>query len=1061
MLWSRQLEKIAEKVRPQLPRVALGLIAACCLYQTLCHTEVFVDDAAISFSYSRQLVEQGELVHTASSERVEGFSNPTWTLLCAIPFLLHMDPYIFARALGLLMLLSGLWLVWRTACLLCPRSPAAQLVAPLFYGLAPSVGFWTLAGLETPLVSFLLALVVYQTVREELEDAPPCSGLLLALLALTRPEGVMYAAPIAFYKLLRRWRHEKPAATERSHHLTNLILLATPVVAYFLWRRFYFDAWVPNTYFTKTSALEILQPEQGFAARGLRYLFTFLGVYRLWPLFIAAPFAAAVRRRWAEGLLILSLVAAHLSFVLWANGDWMGDFRFFAMAMPIYALLLALVVQGIGEVIARFGGRDEEARRHRVAAGLGRLAAGALVLLYIVFALLPTLANYGRSGWVSMALVRHQGRMLEIVARERGLLQASIAVPDVGGSGLGANVHVLDTVGLVDRVMARHKGQPGRVRQYFFEEARPDFYQAHSHWTRFYNLPLHFEFDLDYVQLPESVVEEMVLLGDNYIRREHLTGWPGEAQNGTEAELGRGLVLRGWDGPTSVGEDLEVVLYIEAGGRPPGEEDRLLVDLSNGPGRESQTRTIDLSQLPTELFDAGTLLRLRVAGEAAPVTDIRVRGLEGEATDWLDVQVQRAGEADGANLERFVLHPRTHFACGATPERWLTSLEVRGRKQLFDTCRPLHRAEEVHNFSHLLHERAVKALDRGAVESAIALLGRAELLAPESEELRVTGRWAARVAHGHARQAARDGDLDRARGLCVAALRADPRFARARSLYLDLVDRGLRYSPDRRARLEAARARLGRDRSVEAQRELLVAALQADRPLDALRTLAALEIEPRGGSVAPLAARAFHAVGLCERARQVLEPADGRSCEVRRLRHISAAICGEEIPNPRCAEPNLETEEITDLFDFEVGGYEGWELSQDAAARHGRERDYISGYSGRGFLRTDRVAGGPAGELAALSPDFELTATGLSLQVGGGSEADGVSVALIVGGREVARAAGQRDLHLRRVTWDVSSWVGQRARIRVHDRGGEDSGIIMIDHVRTHPLHYFDAARQP
>ncbi len=1034
----------------------------CCLYQTLCHTEVFVDDAAISFSYSRQLVEHGELTHTVSSERVEGFSNPTWTVLCAIPFLLHMDPYIFARALGLMMLLGGLWLVWKTAGMLCPRSRAAQLAAPLFFGMAPSVGYWTMAGLETPLVSFLIALAIHQTVREELHGAKPWSGLLLALLALTRPEGVMYVVPIAFYKLLRRWKHEGEKATVRSHHVTNLIMLGAPIVAFVLWRRFYFDSWVPNTYYAKTSALEILQPEQGVAWRGLRYIFTFLGVYRLWPLVVAAPFAIAVRKRWAEGLLIFALAATHLAFVLWADGDWMGDFRFFAMAMPLYSILLALVVQGFGEVVARFGGRDEESRRRRVTDGLSRALSGVLVLLYIVFSLLPTLANYGRSGWVSMSLVRHQGRTMEMIARERGMLRASIAVPDVGGTGLAANVHVLDTVGLVDRVMARHKGMPGRVRQYFFEENRPDFYQAHSHWVRFYNLPQHYEFGIDYARLPETVVDEMVLLGDNYIRREHLTGWLVEAENQVEADLGLGMTLRGWDGPTLVGEDLEVVLYIEAGGRRPSEGDQLLVDLSNGPGRESQSLAIDLTAIPEGLFVAETLLRLRVVGSEAPVTDIHVRGIDGTSTPWLDVEVRRAGEVDGADLERFVLHPRTHFACGAAPERWLSSLGVKGRWQAFDTCRPLHRSADVRNISRLLHERAARALRKGSVEPAIALLANAEILEPGSEELVKTGRWAARVAHGHAREAEREGDFDRARRLCVAALRADPRFVRARSLYLDLVDRGLRYRPERRARLEVARLRLEHDGGQAAQRELLVSALYAERPLDALRTLERHGIEPREEALAPLVARTYLALGLCERARQVLESGDGRSCEVGWLRHRAAAICGgEEVPRPECPEPSLPPEDLVTHFDFEDTDWEGWELSTGFVGKQGRERNYISGYTGRGILRTDWIEEDAEGEVTALSPEFELVSAGLTLQVGGGRAEDGVGVALLIDGREVARDTGRGDSHLRGVTWDVSEWVGRRARIRVEDRGREEAGIIMVDDVRSHPLHYFDAERQP
>lgn len=1075
--WQELWRDESEKIGPYAPKVILGLIVLVSLYQALCHTEAFVDDAAISFSYSRQLAVRGELIHTASSERVEGFSNPSWTVLCALPFLLRMDPYIFARALGLMALLGSIWLVWRITGRLCPRSGVTpRYVAVLLTGLAPCVGLWTMAGLEAPLVYFLMALLVHQSLREELEGKAPRVGLVLAALALTRPEGVIYAAPVAFYKLLRWWRPEGENPTPLRHHLTNLVCWATPIAVYLGFRRLYFAAWLPNTFYTKTGALEIMQPAEGQRPRGVRYILLFLGIYRLGPALLASPLAAAVRGRWPESLLVLGLAATHLTFVYWADGDWMGDFRFFAMAMPVYALLLGLVMAGAGELIARLGeriarrrgrSRERERERRSVPEVIGRVVSIGLGLSFVFFGMIPTLTNYGRTGWVSMELVRHQGRTFELLARERGLPRATVALPDVGGSALGTHVEVLDTVGLVDRVIARHKNRPDRIRQYLFEEARPDFYQEHSHWKRYYNLPLHFELDRDYVQLPESLVDDVVLLGDNFIRREHLTAWPAEIGRRAEVELGRGMTLRGWNDPLSIGDDLVLILYVETGGQRPEAGDRLVVELRTEPCAAPQRDFLSLTDLPPALFDQGAVLRLRATAEAAPVTAFRLSTPEGVVTPWQEVRTVRAGEVDGADPARFVLHPRTHLGCGAGPERWRSFLRARGRIQRFDECRSIHRPEQVRGLVDELRRRAMASVAAGWPRPAVELLERAILIAPRSRRLEGASQRAAELAYARANEAADRGELAQAQALCALALRANPRLAVARTLDLELTDRGLAYFTDARERLETARDRLDRQRDSRAVRELLQAALAAGRPLDALLELEAREIQPRGRAEALLEARALLALGLCRRATERLEAAHVEGCEAGWLLYRAQRICGQPesgggrgLSEPSCAEPEPEAPPVRSVFELD-GDLPGWEISSPLEPPERRQRVYVSGSSGRGLLRTDRAPEGIAGRVTALSPELVLDGSGLSLQVGGGREADGVRVVLLVDGREVRAAAGQGDPHLRRVTWDVSEWVGQRARLRVEDRGGEPWGYLMIDHVRTHPIHLFDPDRQP
>jgi hypothetical protein len=245
---------------------------------------------------------------------------------------------------------------------------------------------------------------------------------------------------------------------------------------------------------------------------------------------------------------------------------------------------------------------------------------------------------------------------------------------------------------------------------------------------------------------------------------------------------------------------------------------------------------------------------------------------------------------------------------------------------------------------------------------------------------------------------------------------------------------------------------------VAAFREAIEALLAANRAVDAARLVVERRPAPEDESTAVLSARALLRAGLCDEALALL-PARLASCDARHVRSEAAATCGRAEARPTCTPWRGPLDEVVRIFDFEHG-LPGWQLSAELP-RVRRQRRYVSGYSGSGLLRTDGAGAGRGSPWTGLSPEFDLPATGLSLEVGGGTFEDGVSVALIVDGQELCRAAGQRDAHLRRATCDVTAARGHKARLRVVDRGDGEWGYILLDHVRAHPLHYFDAAAEP
>ncbi|HEU5075370.1 MAG TPA: hypothetical protein VFU02_14365, partial [Polyangiaceae bacterium] len=133
------------------------------------------------------------------------------------------------------------------------------------------------------------------------------------------------------------------------------------------------------------------------------------------------------------------------------------------------------------------------------------------------------------------------------------------------------------------------------------------------------------------------------------------------------------------------------------------------------------------------------------------------------------------------------------------------------------------------------------------------------------------------------------------------------------------------------------------------------------------------------------------------------------------------------------------------LFDFD-GSLEGWSLENlRATARPPRGQGHFWG-SRRKVLNSFHRRLGDRAVGSAVSPEFTLDRSCLSLGVGGGAGPE-TRVELEVGGKRVHVASGLEHDALRSVDWDVGAYVGELARLRVVDATRERWGFITVDNV--------------
>src|SRR5215216_3461673 len=247
------------------------------------------DDAMISMRYARNLAEGDGLVWNPG-ERVEGFTNPAWTLVMAAVHLTRLPDRFTSLPMLLINLALGVATLPLVARLVRLLGGGAFAVAGALSAVAlnQNVGYWATQGFETPLLT-LLAMVGVCRILQERGGSPRLSTyLLIGAIGVVRSDGVVLAGLL--------WVGGVMLCGERRRALLYAVAgLLLPAGAELL-RLWYYGEPLPNTAYLKTAKWD------GREVAGSRYVARFALRYTV-PLIAAVAGAVAARDRRA-GLLL-------------------------------------------------------------------------------------------------------------------------------------------------------------------------------------------------------------------------------------------------------------------------------------------------------------------------------------------------------------------------------------------------------------------------------------------------------------------------------------------------------------------------------------------------------------------------------------------------------------------------------------------------------------------------------------------------------------------------------------------------------------------------------------
>lgn len=492
---------------------AIGVPTALVGLHALLYGRWIVDDAAITFAYARSITSGAGPVLQTGAPAVEGYSNPAWMAILMIGRAAGLfdrgtwfgvPDYVTFPKLVALLCCAGMFAVFYAAARAVSSRPAlVTIVAGSVTAAVPSFVIWCFSGLENALLGLAAVAIGTLLVRAAATEQFTVStgvrcGLLAALAALTRPDGLVYAAAFPIVALLFLQRDRVAAAFRSS--LMSIAAFTVPLGAYLAWRLLTFGEYLPNTALAKSQGIpgpaDLARPGELLGYAG--WLTVLVG-----GVLVGAAVARPSRLR--NGLIAL-LVPLGLALTAYAvlEPDWMGQHRFATPVWPLGALAATLAA---ARVVPRLAGRGR--------ASLAVIAAVAATLSGLTFA--DSVRTFRQAPTAPLCLVaENTGHTFDGYAQILGLQGGTLLAPDIGGAALTSDLLIVDLAGLADARIAEfwRMGDMAGLRDYVFDAVQPTFIISHSGWSTLTGLVDDTRMSRDYEFLTRNSG------GGNWVRRD-------------------------------------------------------------------------------------------------------------------------------------------------------------------------------------------------------------------------------------------------------------------------------------------------------------------------------------------------------------------------------------------------------------------------------------------------------------------------------------------------------------------------------------------------------------
>lgn len=135
--------------------------------------------------------------------------------------------------------------------------------------------------------------------------------------------------------------------------------------------------------------------------------------------------------------------------------------------------------------------------------------------------------------------------------------------------------------------------------------------------------------------------------------------------------------------------------------------------------------------------------------------------------------------------------------------------------------------------------------------------------------------------------------------------------------------------------------------------------------------------------------------------------------------------------------------------DFE-NGYANWTVEGTAFGKQPAKGTFpnqqkVTGFEGNGLANSFNTGDEAIGTL--LSKEFTIEKAAINFLIGGGNHRGRTYIALVVDGKQVREAEGRNSGKLEWKGWDVSTYLGQKAQLKIVDKHTKEWGHITVDQI--------------
>jgi hypothetical protein len=199
-------------------------------------------------------------------------------------------------------------------------------------------------------------------------------------------------------------------------------------------------------------------------------------------------------------LVILMFCGVSIGIYLLMPEDWMGEYRFATSFILFFWMSVVVFMDFLGLTRIRLGRPCLQ------------FAVVSLTCLLVIVSVTRSL-QFIESAPLSLMAVAADAEKFNKYAQK--LINASILLPDVGGTLMYSNLRVYDLAGLCDKKIAKTLGTP-EFADYIFQEAKPTFIHMHGPWISRSGLLQDGRLSRDYILFHESYKYKKTL---DYVRK--------------------------------------------------------------------------------------------------------------------------------------------------------------------------------------------------------------------------------------------------------------------------------------------------------------------------------------------------------------------------------------------------------------------------------------------------------------------------------------------------------------------------------------------------------------